>query len=348
MTSMLIGLPYGFNDMHFGDTVANIIKTSPSPMLRLSFSAALLAGKVIDRDVSPNSPSFAYAMDLDEQMIKVATVMPDSWWDVPSEPHDAESDDLRQRLVLQFYFFHVKLYIHLPFIGQSSTEASYHVSRLKSMEAARELLRRYNTFRCEVYGSCLYECRTCDFIAFTAVVVLMICTSRPSEQMGSQNSKEDSDLVTVTEGILEKQEIKGCRIARQSRETIQFLSGREIVTMQSTFRQSNGIRIPYFGTVVKRPLDPKPASAQFPFAQSSGGSSEPIQSSFPPPNDRTLPLSTDPYNIEYWRPETPPLISADSSWGVGNNSNDSMGLWSDSSMLEIDQDWTTLIDFTPS
>src|SRR4051794_37476955 len=97
---------------------------------------AFIAGKVIDRNIAPDNPSFAHAMDLDEQMDAIAASMPDGWWDTQNlllSP-DLQPDQHRERLLQQFCFFHVRFYVHLPFIMKSRIASPFNHSRLACME----------------------------------------------------------------------------------------------------------------------------------------------------------------------------------------------------------------------
>lgn len=327
---MLVGLPYGFNDAHYGETLTEIVKESPYLILRLSLNGAILAGKVIDRNMSPHKLSFAHAMNIEEQMASVALSTSDSWWKLPNEPGAYEYTDidfLRERLLLQFYFFHIKLYVHLPFIGQLPIEATHQLSKTKCEEASKELLRRYIIFRSENLGPCLFECKTTDFIAFTAVVVLLICASKESDRSNRSGFRGDiSNLVAATGNIFEKLEEKGCKVVSQCRATIQFLSsGDRTSAAQAHTQQVSSIKIPYFGTVVKQSL---------------------AGSLITPSNSETLPLPTDYFSIEYQRLEDPVLSCDDSYWGGGNTSGGESFPWAETEELDIGQDWAVFQDYT--
>jgi hypothetical protein len=82
---MLLGLPYGFNDIHFGPITETLAYTLGSADHRFILRCVLCAGKVIDRNIAPGTPSFAKAMELDEEMDTIAACMPTVWWNIPDE-----------------------------------------------------------------------------------------------------------------------------------------------------------------------------------------------------------------------------------------------------------------------
>src|SRR5438046_1458331 len=194
---MLLGLPYGFNDAHYGSTMDVMTEELGSLQQRFILRCAFVVGKVIDRNIRPGKPSFASAMDLDEQMDTIASSMPEGWWATPAElpGPGPELDQLIERLVQQFYFFHVRIYLHLPFIVKSATMFPYDHSRLACMEAARQMLRRFVILRAEVQGACLFECKTTEFVGFMAAVVLLLGLSGSSNMSNPRDSDEDLGLI---------------------------------------------------------------------------------------------------------------------------------------------------------
>jgi hypothetical protein len=320
-----------------------------SPDLFFTLKGAFLAGKVLDRNISPTKPSFAQAMDLDEQMAEIANSMPADWWTLPSEPKrsDAGFDDLREHILLQFFFFHVKLYIHLPFIGLSSMAASYDVSRLKCMEASRELLSRFILLRSEARGPCLFECKTTDFVGFTAATVLLICLSRSSDETSDRYSDDGANLIASTESIFEKQESKGCKIAAQCLGTLRFLSHRgSNAELESSSRQANGIRIPFFGTVVKKHLDFMPTQSLSTGGNGSNGGRSTINpaESGGTAIQGTQPLLMDEISFQFHGCNTMAPTLGGPLWDDGNISGGDFSSWADIAMMDINQDWGVLHD----
>jgi hypothetical protein len=244
--SMFLGLPYGFVDMHH----QQILEMKPENDYldsTMTIRCAMIGGKVIDRNHSRTKASIAKTLELDEEMTELATSFPETWWELPArvqaDGHDF--DAIHVRLHQQLFFFHLRLYIYLPFLS-GSEENSVHGSivRVASMEAARQLLRRYLSLHSDVEGLSPSECKLVDFMAFTGAIVLLLGCSSSS---GPRTSSDGNDIETVLSLIrcLQRQENQeNCPIASQCRKTLTVLLSRS-----STDEE---VRIPFFGTVVKK------------------------------------------------------------------------------------------------
>jgi hypothetical protein len=353
---MLLGLPYGFNDAHYGTAVHTVAEESDSWQQRFILRCAFIAGKVIDRNIMACKPSFASAMDLDEQMDAIAASTSEGWWDTPTEPPGPgpELDQLRERLLQQFYFFHVKIYLHLPFIVQSPTTSPYDNSRLACLEASRQMLKRFVLLRAEVQEACLFECKTSDFVGFMAAVVLLLGLSSSSDVPNPRNFDEDLRMIASIERIFHREEReKGCKIASQCRKTLQMLSGIQDNNSHNTesLAAPHKILIPYFGTVVRRHVKQAFAQTLSGNAHSSSHGTpfspstllEPTSSS----STEEQNSSADAYTIEYGSYDPPNSIQGSMHWEVdsfGNFPADDLSPWLDTAMMDIDQDWSMFSD----
>ncbi|KAF5591066.1 hypothetical protein FPANT_5799 [Fusarium pseudoanthophilum] len=235
-SSLLLGLPYGFNDAHLGPTIEPY-NVPAHPEQRFVLRCASIAGKIIDRNMMPGKPSSASSMLLDEQMDTIASSMPLSWWDLPeSLPNShAETDELRNVLLLHFYFFHVRINLHLAFIvGTELIARGSH--RLACLEASRQLLKRLTLLRTEIEGFSIFDCKTSDFVGFMACVSLILCLSQPrSDEIIVPVSDKDQKLISQVKGIFEREEKAGC-VAVDSDES-------------SSSKLPNRIAIPHFGYI---------------------------------------------------------------------------------------------------
>lgn len=331
--SMLLGLPYAFNDAHFGATMHATVENSKGSPHHFTLRCAFIAGKVIDRNIVPDKPSLAKAIDLDEQMEAIAASMPEDWWDLPRElPNPASDlDNLTERLLQQYYFFHVRIYIHLPFMTKSAP-TSYNISKFQCMESCRQLLKRYNILRTKIQGADLYECKTSDFVAFTATVALMIGLYGSSSKPSIQSS--DKNLITaIVDIFFQDTRKKKCKLLSQCQKTIHFL--------RLLNNETQEMRIPYFGTVVRRPTQS--------FLGTTGGethnhtpsvqtSQEATTSSIPAiPHD-----PFDSYSLDYFPNTTinPPLGSLHFGPNLFPNEQSQF----DPMMVDIDQDWSLFLE----
>lgn len=248
---MLLGLPYGLNDNHYQSAIT---ASGMSPGFYFVLNCAVISGKIIDRNMAPSKPSYAKAIELDEELESIASSLPKDWWRVPSDMEQSlqpfESDNLREQLLQQLYFFWVKLYLHLPFLVDSSMGSPHYFSRMACIEAAKQILRRYRVLRNRnKSGYCLFECQTTDFACFTAAVVLLVGTFHCSTAFLSPNVEEDLELVAATDQILLDEELKSdCKVAAQCRKVLRMLS-TEGPESSDEYRE---VAIPYFGVVIRK------------------------------------------------------------------------------------------------
>ena len=324
---MLLGLPSGFNDASYIASMDSAVR-KPMPEHELVFRCAIIAGKVVDRNAGPTKPSFAAAMDLDEQMDAMAAAMPDGWWDVPRElpTQSPEVDNLRTRLLQQFYYFHVKMYIHLPFIAASSTTATRHnVSKLVCLDASRQMLRRFLLLRTEIQGAPIFECMTSDFVGFTAAVVLLLCL--PDQD----TSDEDRQLISATQSVFREIETKSNgRMASQCRHALEMLSAAHKLTPngRNEIKDTQDVAIPYFGTVVLKHVNRAQTQAY------------PATAQINPADNATEGWGNlGDASLEYLGPMANPVMSGIDALG-GYQENAGLSFWQDLGMVDIDQDWS--------
>ncbi|EXK87623.1 hypothetical protein FOQG_08962 [Fusarium oxysporum f. sp. raphani 54005] len=251
-SSLLLGLPYGFNDAHLGPTVEPY-NVPTYPEQRFVLRCASIAGKIIDRNMMPGKPSSASSMLLDEQMDTIASSMHVSWWDLPdSLPNShAETDELRNHLLLHFYFFHVRINLHLPFIAGSELTSPRGSHRLACLEASRQLLKRFTLLRTQIQGFSIFDCKTSDFVGFMASVSLILCLSQPrSNEIIVPVPDEDQNLIAQVRCIFEREETAGCKIACQCRRMLDILSGIPLHSDESSSSKlPSKIAIPHFGYI---------------------------------------------------------------------------------------------------
>ena len=243
--SMFLGLPYGFVDMHH----QQILEVEPKNDYldsTMSIRCAMIAGKVIDRNQSRTEVSVAKTLELDEETNRLATSFPDTWWDLEQVQADGHtSDEVSVRLHQQLFFFHLRLYIYLPFLSVAEGHSVHRsVLRLAGMEAARQLLGRYLSLHGAVETPSPSECKLVDFMAFTGAIVLLLgCSSSSSPSASSAGT--DIEAVMSLIRCLHRQDIQdNCPIASQCCKTLTALLSRSSAEEE--------VRIPYFGTVVRK------------------------------------------------------------------------------------------------
>jgi hypothetical protein len=321
-SSLLLGLPYGFNDAHFGPSIEHA-----TPEHRFILRCAFVAGKVIDRNVMPGKPSSASSMLLDEQMDTIASSMHLSWWDLPDliPSSDLEIDALRHRLLLQFYFFHVRINLHLPFVVRSESTSPRDSHRLACMEASRQLLTRFLLLRTRVRGASIFDCKTSDFVAFMAAVALILGLSPTVTPI----SNEDQSLITLVKGVFDREEKGGCKIAYQCRRMLDILLGIPLCDSEtSSGKLPRKFVIPYFG-YIHRDL-----TRQAPVADlnEQGATAVSNMSS----------EGTGVPDTESGSNSLPEVIDTEMGWDFGGLEHfqvDDLSSWLDTAMLDMNPEW---------
>ncbi|KAK9319422.1 hypothetical protein V1517DRAFT_332656 [Lipomyces orientalis] len=343
--SLLLGVPYGFNDNHC-ISIIEASKKTLSPVSQFVLQCAAISGKIIDRNLTSGKPSFAKAMELDEELESNASSLPEDWWNIPAELPEqatyAEMDSLRERLLQQFYFYWVKVYLHLPFLVKSSTKSPNATSRSICIQASRQILRRYRLLRAaNLAGYCLFECKTTDFASFSITIILLIGIFHSGDtSMPPPNLDEDLGLIAAADGILQREELeKNCGLAAQCRKTLRILSGTQ-EGESSEYSMANELRevvIPYFGAVVRQPIAKR--LAQMPTQPKASDSNQILETQ--------ASSSQSPMNGS---------SAADSVWSVGACSlefvrmgdlesmqNDSTPWW-EAAAIGLDPGWSILTD----
>lgn len=246
MMSMFLGLPYGFFDMHH----QQILEVKPENDYldsTMTIRCAMIAGKVIDRNHSHTQASISKTLELDEEMNELATSLPETWWELPdlvrADGHDF--DEIHVRLHQQLFFFHLRLYVYLPFLSDSEKNSVHgSIVRVASMEAARQLLRRYLSLHSDAEGPSPSECKLVDFMAFTGAIVLLLGCSGSSGPRISDDGNDIEAVLSLIRCLQRQENQENCPIASQCRKTLTVLLSRS-----STDEE---VRIPFFGTVVRK------------------------------------------------------------------------------------------------
>jgi len=283
--SLLLGLPYGISDAH-----CDLTMTEPSegpyshPMIVMT-KLSQLAGKVIDRNQGVAEQSFAWALQLDQELEDLWKQLDPAWLDYTELLANAETNaaELRERIMGQMVFHQIRVYLHLPFMLKSALNSRFSYSRTACLNGSREVLRLYQSLRTGAVQP-LYECKAIDFIGFTAAVLIqlgLLNTAMPTHHSATPSAKnieEDVRLIEISIDIFRRASSeKGGRVAAQSAQVLEKMMGKFKGTTDdcdNSHEQSDFV-IPYFGTisikrggqVVKKP--PSPPSSTSPCILSS-------------------------------------------------------------------------------
>ncbi|KAJ4370666.1 hypothetical protein N0V83_005187 [Neocucurbitaria cava] len=259
--SLLLGLPYGISDSHCDLTMPELGDGEYIHPLNAITKVSQLAGRVIDRNQGIAEQSFAWALQLDQELEDLFKKLDPAWLDYSELLADPEKNaaELRERLMGQMVFHQIRVYLHLPFMLKSATNSRFTYSRTACLNGSREVLRLYQAMRTGTVQP-LYECKAVDFIGFTAAVLIQIGLLNFGMINSSATPKEieeDVRLIEISIDIFRRASSeKGGKVALQSAQVLEKMMGK--------FKGSNDVDdsctnhpsefvIPYFGTIsIKR------------------------------------------------------------------------------------------------
>lgn len=171
--SILLGLepglgiaPFGPNDETWNDPLAD---DDANVQRRI----CLLVARIAQRNAVGLYRDRSILREIDEALDKLQDSMPTSWWKAPSFSQDRSLDSAKEpnRLICQLWFFHARMFVHLPF-AFGTTTAALSKSLENCIEASRITLQRY--LGLQPARAQLSRCRSVDQIAFIAAVILLL------------------------------------------------------------------------------------------------------------------------------------------------------------------------------
>jgi hypothetical protein len=332
---MLLGLPYGFNDAHYGPMDA-LLQSMGTPEHRFVQRCAVVGGKLIDRNTLPGDPSFAVTMALDEEMEAIAASMPSSWWQIPEALPNTEHgiDQLRDRLLQQYYFFHLRINLHIPFMASHSAGTRLEICRSTGVEASRQLLHRFILLRAQFHGNSVFDCKTSDFVAFMAAVVLILGVSVPVQLKLNDwvvmNPRDRQTLADARSVFHREETEKECRIASQCGKMLDMLTADSPWTASNSSTKPQlpeTIFVPFFGTLVRKPAVSLSATA-------AGVASEQAATEAATTSNETIVALEDSIGEA--------SVCLSTNWALETSINplfDDLSTWLDSTMGESDASW---------
>lgn len=290
------------------------------------FDTCLVASQVIDHNSMPDRLSFATAMKIDEQMHDITVSAPTNWWDLDiiSPQQEQDIDHLVDKLLIQFFFLHVRMYLHLPFLAATTPTEQLLISSQRCYTISEKMVRCYTSLRTPMKNGCSpFDCKTTDFVGFTAAVVLLVARRwRAALNMISVDELNSSlALVKDAEIILQGlNQTSSCNVIRQC-----YLSLRQMLHPAGSER----IAIPYFGIAVLNPAD-----------------SAHVEAGFDTQSTPQVEIDSGSVPIELELNLTYPY----SQFGLPNFQGDCAGWRTDTSPLDInplqwdiDEDWTLFL-----
>jgi hypothetical protein len=291
--SLLLGLPYGISDSHCDLKMPDFGGEYLHPLAFIN-NVAKLAGRVIDRNQGVAEQSFAWALQLDQELEDLWKKLDPAWVDYSEllATPEANAAELRERLMAQIVYHQIRVYLHLPFMLKSATNSRFMYSRTACLNGSREVLRLYQALRAGTTQP-LYECKAVDFIGFTSAVLIQIGLFN----FGSMDPKTfkdveaDTRLIEISIDIFRRASSeKGGKVALQSAQVLEKMQGKFKSGCGSKSNSGAGpcddgecddMVIPYFGTISIRrggqavshkQMPPIPSAASSPCANTSSRS----------------------------------------------------------------------------
>lgn len=261
---MLLGLPYGISDAHCDLSMPNFDGEYMHPLIFIT-NVSKLAGRVIDRNQGVAEQSFAWALQLDQELEDLWKRLDPSWLDYSellASPED-NAAELRERIMAQMIYHQIRVYLHLPFMLKSATNSRFTYSRTACLNGSREVLRLYQALRNGTVQP-LYECKAVDFIGFTSAVLVQIglfnfaTVTTPGGTRDAAKLREvesDVRLIEISIDIFRRASSeRGGKVALQSAEVLEkmqakFKGGAATNKGPCQDGECDDLVIPYFGTI---------------------------------------------------------------------------------------------------
>jgi hypothetical protein len=246
---LMLGLPTSMtvsseNIKDGNETFAN---TASSSLFRRKLT--LIARTVSQRSKRTLSDSQPSTQDIDQELDHLADLMSTHWWHDTTPQHNIpDIIENHERIVSQFWYHQVKVYLHLPFFLQPPSETQHERSRIQCLNGSRSMIVMYIKLREQAAGK-MKLCQVIDFQAFTAAIILVLgqLGYSPTGSEEGYEGEDDEQLLQQTVEILRRVSLEhGNLTAEQSHQALTALVelGR-----QGAEGQACKVFVPYFGMI---------------------------------------------------------------------------------------------------
>ncbi|KAK4066312.1 transcriptional regulator family: Fungal Specific TF [Trichoderma aggressivum f. europaeum] len=224
---LMLGLPQSTVDQSMA---SKDMLENDTPMGRLDRMHCVIASRILQRNQSdPSSHDFALMLELDEELQKAAEDLPKRWWlhsNLATTLDDPETLfwDMR-RLFHQLFHYTLLNQLHLPYMLRSSINGrDYQYSRITCVNASREVLLRFITFRSS--DRIAFWCRTLDFLSLMAAMTLLIAHLDGHRQASMSSSRAQLQQAARSENLLTHQRPGDRAMIEQVQESMEEVSRR--------------------------------------------------------------------------------------------------------------------------
>jgi hypothetical protein len=250
-------------DAHHGLTVDNCLARTDVPSTRFTEACSVVTGRYLDHILTHHPPSFTILISFNSDLERIGFAMPSKWWNIRVPDANTTPQKFREALLQQISFYHIKMYLQLPFLVKSPLGQAREESQSLCMDAAHEILERVLILRSGTRSSRLFDCRTMDFVGFMAAIVLLLGNWKVVSDHSSWRGypqlifSKSLQIIKSFIGQLEEEvEETKCDLIRQYRETLSLLVWSvEPPTSpdEPTAPVPTQIKLPYLGVVIRRP-----------------------------------------------------------------------------------------------
>ncbi|KAJ5722023.1 hypothetical protein N7488_000058 [Penicillium malachiteum] len=190
--SIMLGLPPTSLGTKFASDEA---MKACGPIERLERTHCVVSDHILRRSEA-DLEDLTEAYEHDKLLQEIASEMPSQWWLSNFTSNQSDEIKLLQdtvRFMDQLAHYHLLIRLHLPYMLRSSTDHRYDHSKLTTVNASREILSRYISFRDS--SPTPFSCRGDEFLAFISVTVM--CIAHMDARRQAQQLAESSAGVTV-------------------------------------------------------------------------------------------------------------------------------------------------------
>jgi hypothetical protein len=246
---LMLGLPTSMtiSSKNIEDESNGLTNIASSGVFRRKL--ALIARTVSQRSQKALSDSQPSTQDIDQELDHLANIMATHWWHDATPKHNIpDIIENHERIVSQFSYHQVKVYLHLPFFLQPPNEAQHDGSRIQCLNASRNMIVMYIKMREQAAGK-VKLCRVIDFQAFTAAIVLVLgqLGYSPAGPEEAREGKDDQYLLQQTIEILRRVSLEyGNLTAAQSHQALTTLVELDREGLEG---QTCKVFVPYFGMI---------------------------------------------------------------------------------------------------
>jgi hypothetical protein len=224
--SLMLGLPHGGQETNMEHDIAG-----ETPNCKLERAHALVGRRIIDRNRRDTFlEDLQTTRELDQELLRAAKALPDKFWSPPDftslKPNTRTAFWEVMRLCDQMEHFNLVHLLHLPYLLRGGKEDNYHTySKITCVNASRELLGRFLTFRRFNRNTATVYCRMSDFRALMAAMTIILAhiDSHKLDIDDWRAHQRLSDRAMV-EQLVENLE----NVGKQTNDSITYMSAEQI------------------------------------------------------------------------------------------------------------------------